>query len=468
MINPITNKNFLLNSSLAEKLYYDYASELPIIDYHCHLSPKDLATNKKYNDITEIWLDGDHYKWRAMRANGVSEKYITGNTPSYEKFMKWAETVPYTLRNPLYHWTHLELYKVFGINDLLNTSSAKEIYENTSSQLNKSLDTYAILKKFNVEYICTTDDPIDDLKWHKTIKEKQIGVKIIPAWRPDKALAVNDVDAFNDYINKLSSIENQAITNYKDFLEVLKNRHDYFHLNGCRLSDHGLEFPFPIENSTKKEVVNIFEKLRLKKTISSLEIEKFRAVVLHEFALWNFEKGWVQQFHVGALRDVNTEGVKNVGQACGYDSIADFNYAKSMGQFFDMLQKKQKLTKTIVYNLNPRDNETVATMLGNFQDGHIPGKMQYGAAWWFLDQKDGITKHINTISNHGLLSRFIGMLTDSRSLLSYSRHEYFRRILCNILAEDVINGEIPNDEVLLGTMIEGICYKNAKNYFSIN
>jgi len=467
MNNPIAKENFLLESDLAERLFHEHASPCPIIDYHCHLSPKELAKNKVYENITKIWLDGDHYKWRAMRANGISEKYITGEAADDEKFEKWAETVPYTLRNPLYHWTHLELYQVFGINEILNGQTAKAIYERTSGALTDSLDTHTILKKFNVTYIGTTDDPTDTLEWHQMIAESDWGVTVKPTWRPDRALAVGNPKVFNDYSTKLGELTNRPITVFEDFLAALHERHGYFHDNGCRLADHGLEYPFPIAGCTSQEANAIFRKLQQEIRLTPFEIEQFRAILLHEFAVWNHEKGWAQQFHVGALRDVNTTGVRNVGQACGFDSIADFNYASTMGHFFDKLEKLGKLAKTIVYNLNPRDNDMVASMLGNFQDGSVPSKMQFGAAWWFLDQKDGITKHINTISNHGLLSRFIGMLTDSRSLLSYSRHDYFRRILCNLLADDINKGEMPNDEGWVGKIIRDICFGNAQNYFNI-
>jgi len=467
MRNPIATENFLLESDLAIRLFHEYAAPCPIIDYHCHLSPKELAQNRAYENITKLWLDGDHYKWRAMRANGIDENYITGKATDYEKFEKWAETVPYTLRNPLYHWTHLELFKVFDIQETLSPQTAKQIYETTSTALLGVLDTHAILKKFNVVHIGTTDDPVDSLEWHGMIAESNWEVSVSPTWRPDRALAVENPIIFKSYCTALCKVTNRSINAFEDFLETLHERHGFFHDNGCRLSDHGLEYPFPTAACTSKEANRIFSKLQREKRLTPFEIEQFRTVLLHEFAVWNYEKNWAQQFHVGALRDVNSRGVQEVGAACGYDSIADFNYAAAMGRFFDRLEKQGKLAKTIVYNLNPRDNDMVAAMLGNFHDGSIPGKMQFGAAWWFLDQKDGIINHINTISNHGLLSRFIGMLTDSRSLPSYSRHDYFRRIVCNLLANDINKGEMPNDEAWVGKIIRDICYQNAHNYFNI-
>ncbi|TLX78120.1 glucuronate isomerase [Labilibacter sediminis] len=466
MLNPIVQENFLLQSEVARELYHDFAAKMPIIDYHCHLSPKDIAQNRVFDNISQAWLEGDHYKWRAMRANGVDEKYITGNASDFEKFLKWAETVPNTLRNPLYHWTHMELSKPFGIKKMLNADTAKEVYDNASHQLSSGqLSVQSTLKKFNVEKLCTTDDPIDSLEWHQSMNKTQIGIKVTPAWRPDKAMAVGDVQSFNQYVDQLAEVINGSIESYDDFLSALKQRHDYFHENGCRLSDHGLEFPFPVEEVTEKEIQKIFQKLRSGEGINPIAQKEFMTAILHQLAVWNHEKGWVQQFHVGALRDVNTKGVRNIGQACGFDSIADFSYARSMGIFLNRLEEKGKLTKTIIYNLNPRDNEMVAAMLGNFQDGSVPGKMQYGSAWWFLDQKDGMEKQINALSSQGLLSRFVGMLTDSRSFISFSRHEYFRRILCNMLGQDVANGELPKDMNLLGQMVQNICYHNANEYF---
>ena len=466
MKNPIVHENFLLQTNTAQKLYHDFACKMPIIDYHCHLSPREIAENRIFENLSQIWLEEDHYKWRAMRANGIQEEYVSGKATDWEKFQKWAITVPYTMRNPLYHWTHLELKKPFGIDDILNKNSAKDIYNTASQKLSSGeLSVENILKCFNVQKICTTNDPVDSLKWHQQIVQSKMELQVSMAWRPDKAMDVRDPKEFNSYIDRLEEVSSSTISTYSDYLEALKSRHDYFHERGCRLADHGLEFPFPVEAYTQKEVASIFLKIRLGKELTSNDRQKLMSSFLYEFAVWNFEKGWVQQYHIGAFRDVNKRGVSNVGQGCGYDSISDFPYAVSMGEFFNRLEEKEKLTKTIVYNLNPKDNEMVATMMGNFQDGSVPGKMQYGAGWWFLDQKDGIEKHINTLSNQGLLSRFIGMLTDSRSFLSYSRHEYFRRILCNIIGNDVENGELPNDIEFLGRMVQDISYNNANEYF---
>lgn len=468
MENPITNKDFLLKGNVAQILYHDYAAKMPIFDFHCHLSPKDIALNKKYDNLSQIWLEGDHYKWRVMRANGVNEKYITGNATDWEKFKKWADTVPYTMRNPLYHWSHLELKNPFGIKNILNGDSAKIIYDLTSEMLgSEGFCTQGIIKKFKVQKICTTEDPTDSLEWHRQLAEENFGTKVSTSWRPDLAMAVGDPKAFNKYIKRLEEVADRSVTSYVDYLETLKERHDFFHEYGCRVADHGLEFPFPVEEYTENEISGIFSTIRTGKEIAPTEQQKFKSAMLYEFAIWNFEKGWVQQYHIGALRDVNAKGVREIGKACGFDSIADFNYAASLGEFLNRLEENNKLTKTIIYNLNPKDNEMVASMIANFQDGIIPGKMQYGTGWWFMDQKDGMEKQINALSNQGLLSRFIGMLTDSRSFLSYSRHEYFRRILCNLLGTDVENGELPRDLDFIGKMVQDISYNNAEKYFDL-
>lgn len=466
MKNPIVHKNFLLQTSVAKILYHDFASKMPIIDYHCHLLPEEIAENRVFENLSQIWLEGDHYKWRAMRANGISEEYISGKANDWEKFKKWSETVPYTMRNPLYHWTHLELKHPFGINELLNQQSAKQIYDRASAMLSTGeLSAQNIMKRFNVQKVCTTDDPTDSLKWHQQIVGDNCEIKVLMTWRPDKSMDLRDSKSFNKYVGTLESVTSKPIESYANYIEALKIRHEYFHKHGCRLADHGLEFSFPIDKYSEVEIAAIFLKIRLGKNLAIEDQQKIMSAMLHEFAVWNFEKGWVQQYHVGALRDVNTKGIRYVGKSCGYDSISDFSYAISMGKFFNQLEESNQLTKTIVYNLNPKDNEMVASMMGNFQDGSTPGKMQFGSGWWFLDQKDGIEKQINTLSNQGLLSRFVGMLTDSRSFLSYSRHEYFRRILCNIIGTDVKNGELPNDIKLLGQMVQDISYNNANEYF---
>ncbi len=457
--------NFLLNNKTAQILYHDYAKELPVIDYHCHLPPDEIASDKKFENLTKIWLDGDHYKWRAMRANGIDEKYCTGNAPDYEKFLKWAETVPYTLRNPLYHWTHLELRRYFDIDHILNPDTAKDVYEKSTSLL--ATNEYSVknlLRKMNVEVVCTTDDPADSLEFHKKIQKDGFEIRVLPAWRPDKAMAVENVEGYNKYIDKLSDISGVRINTYHDLLEALKIRHDFFGSMGCRVSDHGLE-TFYAEDFTEKEIYEIFHKIRSGNALHYLEILKFKSALLLHFAEMDWEKGWVQQFHIGALRNNNSRMFKKLGADKGFDSIGDFEVARPMTKFLDKLESNNKLAKTILYNLNPRDNEVLATMTGNFNDGSIPGKMQFGSGWWFLDQKDGMEKQINALSNLGLLSRFVGMLTDSRSFLSYPRHEYFRRILCNIIGNDVEQGEIPNDEKWLGKIVQGICYYNAKEYF---
>ncbi|WP_223552308.1 glucuronate isomerase [Aestuariivivens sp. NBU2969] len=466
MRNPIVDQNFLLHNSVAETLYHEYASKMPIIDYHCHIEAQEIAENRIFQNLSQIWLEGDHYKWRAMRANGISEKYITGEATDWEKFQKWAETVPYTIRNPLYHWTHLELKNPFGIQDILNENSAKNIYDRASEKLSSGeLSVQNIMKIFNVEKVCTTNDPIDPLNWHEQITQSDLKIVVSMSWRPDRAMDVRDPLEFNRYLGSLEELSSSAIDSYSDYLQVLKRRHDYFHDKGCRLADHGLEFPFPIDVYTTQEISSIFLKIRMGKKLSYSDQQKIMSALLYEFSVWNFEKGWVQQYHIGALRDVNIKGVRNIGKACGFDSIADFSYAASMGIFLNRLEEDNQLAKTIIYNLNPKDNEMVASMIGNFQDGSVPGKIQYGSGWWFLDQKDGMIRQINTLSNQGLLSRFIGMLTDSRSFLSYSRHDYFRRILCHIIGTDVENGELPNDADLLGKIVQDISYNNANNYF---
>ncbi len=459
--------NFLLQTKTAQKLYFDYAEKMPIIDYHNHLPPKEIAENKSFKNITQAWLYGDHYKWRAMRSNGVEEKYCTGEASDFDKFEKWAETVPHTMRNPLYHWTHLELKRYFGISKLLNTDTAKEIYEKASEKLSSSeYSVWNLLKMMNIEILCTTDDPVDSLEFHKKIKENGFEIKVLPAWRPDKAMAADNVEIYNKYLDKLYEVSGITISEITDLLTALKKRHDFFHENGCRVSDHGIE-TFYAEDYTEKEIQQIFKTARSGKSLNKSEIEKFKTFMLVEFAKMNHSKGWVQQFHYGAIRNNNSRMFNKLGPDTGFDSIGDFEVAKPMAKFFDSLDKTNQLTKTIIYNINPRDNELIATMIGNFNDGSIAGKMQFGSGWWFLDQKDGIEKQLNSLSNLGLLSRFVGMLTDSRSFLSFPRHEYFRRVLCNLIGNDVENGELPNDMKWLGQMVQNICYNNAKQFFNL-
>jgi glucuronate isomerase len=460
--------NFLLQSKTAERLYHEYAAALPIIDYHCHLDPAQIAANVNFKNLTEIWLKGDHYKWRAMRTNGVNEKYITGNKSDREKFEKWAATVPYTLRNPLYHWTHLELQRYFDIKDLLSPETARDIYNDCTKKLQGADYTVqSLVVKMNVEVICTTDDPLDSLEHHVKLKQSGWPVKVYPAFRPDKAMNTDDTEALNSYINRLEAVSDVAIYNHRDYLKALKKRHDYFDDNGCSVSDHGLEQLYA-EEYNDNEISAVFDKIRASKTLNLIEAQKFKSAMLYEFALWDHEKGWVQQYHLGALRNNNQRAFRELGPDTGYDSIGDFSQAYAVARFLNKLDTTNQLTKTIIYNLNPADNELMATMIGNFNDGSIPGKIQFGSAWWFLDQKDGMTRQLNALSGMGLLSKMVGMLTDSRSFLSYPRHEYFRRLLCNLFAEDIENGELPDDIKWAGKIIQDICYYNAKKYFDFN
>ncbi len=460
------DKNFLLHTETAEKLYHQHAAKMPIFDYHCHIAPEDIANDRKFENITQVWLYGDHYKWRAMRTNGVDEKYITGDASDREKFQKWAETVPATLRNPLFHWTHLELKRFFGIETILSPETAKEIWDECNAKLQTpEYSVRNIIRMANVHTICTTDDPIDTLEHHRQIKDSGFDVNVLPAWRPDKAMAVESTEAFNAYVDKLGEAAEVKILTFNEFMDALEKRHLFFHENGCRLSDHGLE-TIIAEDYTDKEIRDIFEKIRGGFDLKEIEVLKFKAGMLYEFGIMDHSKGWIQQFHLGALRNNNTRLFNMLGPDTGFDSIGDFDIARPLSKFLDRLDQTNQLAKTILYNLNPRDNELFATMIGNFQDGSVPGKMQYGSGWWFLDQKDGMEKQINALSNLGLLSRFIGMLTDSRSFLSYIRHEYFRRILCNLIGTDVESGELPNDMELLGNLVEDICFNNAKNYFN--
>jgi glucuronate isomerase len=458
-------KNFVLETATAEKLYHDHARKMPIIDYHCHLIPKEIADDKKYENITQIWLYGDHYKWRAMRTNGVDESYCTGNKSDWEKFEKWAETVPHTLRNPLYHWTHLELQRYFDVEDLLSPKTAKKIWDQTSALLAKDeYSTRNLMRKMKVEVVCTTDDPVDTLEHHKKVKDDGFEIKVLPTWRPDKAMAVENPESYNAYIDQLAGVSGVAIKTYADLIAALRVRHDFFAEMGCKLSDHGIETMYA-EDFTAPEIEAVFKKVREGKSLGMDEILKFKSAMLYDFGILDHEKGWTQQFHVGALRNNNTRLFNKLGPDTGFDSIGDFEIARPMSKLLNRLDMEDKLAKTILYNLNPRDNELIATMIGNFQDGSVAGKMQFGSGWWFLDQKDGMEKQMNALSNLGLLSRFVGMLTDSRSFLSYPRHEYFRRILCNLIGNDVENGLLPDDMGLLGNMVENICYHNAKNFF---
>ena len=461
------SKDFLLQTETAQKLFHEHAAKMPIIDYHCHLIPKMVADDYKFSSITEIWLGGDHYKWRAMRTNGIDEKYCTGkDTTDWEKFEKWAETVPYTMRNPLYHWTHLELKTAFGIEKLLSPATAREIFDECNAKLATPAYTARnIMRRYNVEVVCTTDDPVDSLEYHQKVKDDGFEIKMLPAWRPDKAMAVENAANFRAYVEKLSDVSGVNISSFDDMILALRKRQDFFASMGCKLSDHGIE-EFYAEDYTDAEIKAIFNKVYGDTTLSREEVLKFKSAMMVIFGEMDHAKGWTQQFHYGAIRDNNSRMFKLLGPDTGFDSIGSFNTAKAMSKFLNRLASQDKLTKTIIYNLNPCDNEVVATMLGNFQDGTVAGKIQFGSGWWFLDQKDGMEKQMNALSLLGLLSRFVGMLTDSRSFLSYPRHEYFRRTLCNLLGNDVENGLLPASELdFIGQMVENISYNNAKNFF---
>ena len=468
-MKPFMDENFLLQTPTAQKLYHEHAAKMPIIDYHCHLIPKMVADDHRFKSITEIWLGGDHYKWRAMRSNGVDERFCTGtDTTDWEKFQKWAETVPYTFRNPLYHWTHLELKTAFGIDKLLNPETAKEIFDVCNDKLinDPNMTARGLMRRYNVETVCTTDDPVDSLEYHKAVRDSGFEIKMLPTWRPDKAMAVEVPAEFRAYVEKLSEVSGVTISKFADMVDALQKRHDFFEEMGCRLSDHGIE-EFYAADYTDAEIEAIFDKVYGGKELTDEEIHKFKSAMLIVFGEMDYNSGWTQQFHYGAIRNNNSKMFKLLGPDTGFDSIGEFNTAKSCARFLDKLNTRGKLTKTILYNLNPCANEVIATMLGNFQDGSIPGKIQFGSGWWFLDQKDGMEKQMNALSTLGLLSRFVGMLTDSRSFLSYPRHEYFRRTLCNLLGNDIENGLLPASEIdFIGKeIVEGICYRNAKNYF---
>ncbi|MGN1045577.1 MAG: glucuronate isomerase [Candidatus Cryptobacteroides sp.] len=461
------NEDFMLSNQTARTLYHEGAEKMPIIDYHCHLIPQMIAENHQFADITELWLGGDHYKWRAMRGNGVPEEYITGGRTSWEKFSKWAETVPYTMRNPLYHWTHLELKRVFGIDSLLSPATARDIFEECNAKLaTEEFRGQALIRKFNVETVCTTDDPADDLRYHKAIAEKPFGVKVIPAWRPDKAMAIENPEAYKAYLEKLGEAAGMEILTYADLLEALGRRHEFFESMGCKLSDHGLE-TFYAADYTDSEIEAIFAKVLSGRNADAEELDKFRSACLHDFAVMDAEAGWAQQFHIGAIRNNNTRMFNILGPDTGYDAIHDVQCAAAGHRFFDRLTLEGKLAKTILYCLNPKDNEVLMTMAYTFNDGTVPGKMQFGSGWWFLDQEDGMRKQMNALSALGLFTRFVGMLTDSRSFVSYPRHEYFRRILCSVIGEDVEKGKLPASEMeFLKKIVEDISYNNAKNYFN--
>lgn len=466
MMKSFMDENFLLSNNIAVQLYHDFAKKMPIIDYHCHLSPKEIYENKKFKNITEVWLYGDHYKWRAMRANGIKEEYITGNASDYEKFLSWAKTVPMTIGNPLYHWTHLELRRFFGIEELLNEKTAAYIWEKANNMLNEeSFSARNLIQKSNVEVICTTDDPVDSLEYHQKLKEEDnFSVKVLPSFRPDKGLEINR-DGFLSWIQQLEEVTGISITSYSSFLQALRSRVEFFHSVGCRLSDHALD-TVVYEETTTKEVETIFAKVLNGSKVDDCEEHKFKTLTLIYLGEMYAQFGWAMQFHMNALRNNNTKMYKILGPDTGYDCMNDSRIAVALVQLLDSLEQKGALPKTILYSLNPNDNHVIASIIGSFQGDGIPGKIQFGTAWWFNDTRDGMVAQMKTLANVGLLSRFIGMLTDSRSFLSYTRHEYFRRIVCNLIGEWVENGEVPNDMELLSHIVQRICYYNAKEYFS--
>ncbi|KAA3437694.1 glucuronate isomerase [Rufibacter hautae] len=462
-------EDFLLQTRSAQELYHGYAKDLPIIDYHCHLSPEAIALNQNYPNLTSIWLAGDHYKWRALRTLGVEEKYITGDAPDEEKFQKWAAAVPYTLRNPLFHWTHMELKNPFGVNQLLSERNAGEVYRHCNALLQKPEFTpQGLLTHFNVEMVGTTDDPTDDLSFHRQLAENGFKTKVLPSFRPDKVFHLSGGDSFREYLMLLAGVSGLEIFNLDSLLEVLENRLNYFHAHGCRLSDHGLT-SLPIGQVPAHELNKVFtDVLQGNDQEAAQYQDAFARFLLVELGRMYYQKGWVQQFHVGAIRNNNSRMLQVNGPDTGYDSIGDYGQILSMAAFFNQLEQENCLTKTILYNLNPADNAAFATMIGNFQGGGIKGKMQFGSAWWFLDNLDGMKEQMNALSNMGLISCFVGMLTDSRSFLSYSRHEYFRRLLCNLLGEEMERGLLPNDLPWIGKIVQDICYYNAKDYFPLN
>ena len=465
-MTPFITKDFMLTTDAARELYHKSAENMPIIDYHCHLVPQMIAENTQFKNMTEVWLGGDHYKWRAMRGNGVPEEYITGDKPDYEKFEKWAETLQYAMRNPLYHWSHLELSRIFGIDKVLNPSTAREIYEECNAKLQtEDYRAQKLMTRSNVKIVCTTDDPVDDLRYHKQIAEHPFGVKVLPAWRPDKAIAIDNPKAYKEYIGKLEKASGMEIKSYRDLLEALEKRHAFFESMGCRLSDHGMD-TFHAADYTASEINRIFKNTLEGKKPTDKEFDKFQSAMLYELGVMDAKSDWTQQFHVGPIRNNNTKMFKKLGPDTGFDAINDLPMAAAGHKFLDRLAKNDSLAKTILYCLNPKDNEVLAVMAYTFNDGTVPGKMQFGSGWWFLDQEDGMRKQINALSSLGLLSRFVGMLTDSRSFLSYPRHDYFRRILCDVLGKDIEDGKLPRSEMpFIHKMVSDISYNNANTYF---
>jgi glucuronate isomerase len=464
-MKPFLTEDFFLTNDRARSLYHEFAAVLPILDYHCHLRPQEISDNRRFANLFEIWLEGDHYKWRAMRANGVAEKYCTGDATSYEKFLAWARTVPFTLRNPLYLWTHLELQRYFGITELLDETSAPAIWEQANAVLAEDLTARSILKKFNVAVVCTTDDPTDDLRHHREIAKSNLSTRVFPTFRPDKALAIGKAQ-FVPWIEALSQAANVDVRDLNTFLEALQQRHHHFHSLGCRLSDHGLDHCYATPCS-ERVAAAVFSKARAGHAITEEERTQFASFMMLFFGRLDAQKGWTKQLHLGAQRNVNTLAHRTLGPDAGFDTVGDFPQGGELTAYLDLLSQENALPRMILYNVNPADTFQFATLIGCFQDGETPGKIQYGSAWWFLDQKQGITAQIEALSNTGLLSRFIGMVTDSRSFMSYPRHEYFRRILCDIIGQDVMRGELPDDDALLGRLVRDVCYMNAKQYLQL-
>jgi len=466
----VYSEDFLLETELARRLYHGHAAQQPIYDYHCHLSPERLAQDHRFASISELWLDGDHYKWRAMRSNGVNERLITGDASAWEKFEAWAGTVPFTLRNPLWHWTHLELKNPFGVRDrLLGPDSARHVFDLCNERLAAGdLSAQGLLRHFRVVVVCTTDDPGDSLEHHQACASSPgaAHTRVYPTWRPDKALGVEEPAEWNRWVERLEAVSDRSIASYAELLAALEVRHRAFHELGCRLSDHGLERLYAEDYGTG-EVEAAFARARGGHELDAAAALKFKSALLHDLALLDHERGWTQQFHLGAQRNNSTRQRRKLGPDTGFDSIGDLEQARPLARFLDRLDESDRLAKTILYNLNPADNEVMATMIGNFQDGSVPGKIQYGSAWWFLDQLDGMQRQIDALSNMGLLSRFVGMLTDSRSFVSYSRHEYFRRLLCNLLGNEAKRGLLPDDESALGRLVTDVCFENARQYFGL-
>ena len=459
--------DFLLYSNAARTLYHEFAEHEPVLDYHSHLPAAEIAENRRFENLSEIWLKDDHYKWRAMRANGISERFCTGNIDPYEKFLAWARTVPYTLRNPLYHWTHLELKRYFGISELLDEHSAKSIWDRGNSLLQTdAFSAQAILRKFNVRAVCTTNDVSDDLSHHTAINSESLGFRVYPTFRPDKALSIDSPQIFLPWLEQLGASTNVSITRFPQFLDALKKRHDAFHAAGARLSDHGLPHCHATPCSDA-QATSLFERARSGKPAAPAEQGAFASLLMLFFGRLDAEKGWTKQLHLGALRNTNSRALRESGPDTGFDTIGDSNQAAALCSYLDLLNSENALPKTIVYNVNPADNYLFASAVGNFQAGGQAGKIQFGSAWWFLDQKEGVEAQLNALSNNGLLSRFIGMLTDSRSFMSFPRHEYFRRVLCNLCGREMENGELPNDKALVGETIRNICFANAEKYFAL-